>query len=215
MNDIPGLNYIPERWRGWVLLFIALSPYLTRAYHALATGGGLRGVLSAIWLGTNSPRQAEDKAASDAAKLPVLAFFIGLASLTLAVSGCSAIKAGNDPFVVRVEQSQKIGFTTVDTFLKIDDANRGFFRTNAAPAHAFAESLRQWRVDRIPPDGHLETNRVWVSYFKSLDRIKLAYKAHTASSNDVVQVLATVETTVAEAQRYLMQGANANVPSNP
>lgn len=40
MNEIPGLNLLPEKWRGYALLAIALSPYLTRAYHALATGGG-------------------------------------------------------------------------------------------------------------------------------------------------------------------------------
>jgi len=54
--DIPGLNLLPEKWMGWVLLLIALSPYITRGYYALANGGGLKGVMSAIWIGTNTPK---------------------------------------------------------------------------------------------------------------------------------------------------------------
>ncbi|MDE2100959.1 MAG: hypothetical protein KGL39_27180 [Patescibacteria group bacterium] len=55
MNDVPLINHLPEKWRGWVLIVIAISPYLTRAYHAISSGGGIRGILSAIWLGTNMP----------------------------------------------------------------------------------------------------------------------------------------------------------------
>ena len=58
MMDLPGLDHLPERWRGPVLLAVLLSPYLTRAYHALATGGGLRGIVAAIWWGTNTPAGA-------------------------------------------------------------------------------------------------------------------------------------------------------------
>ena len=56
LSEIPGLNLLPEKYRIWVLLAIAASPYLTRGYHALATGGGVRGIVSAIWLGTNTPK---------------------------------------------------------------------------------------------------------------------------------------------------------------
>jgi len=56
MNNIPILNYLPEKWRGWAMLLILASPYLTRAYHALSNGGGVRGVFAAIWLGTNMPK---------------------------------------------------------------------------------------------------------------------------------------------------------------
>lgn len=54
--DIPGLDLLPHSWQGPVLILAALSPYLGRAYHALANGGGLKGVVSAIWLGTNTPK---------------------------------------------------------------------------------------------------------------------------------------------------------------
>lgn len=57
MNDLTQLiNLIPERYRMYVLLGIALSPYVTRAIHALINDGGLRGVFAAIFLGTNVPK---------------------------------------------------------------------------------------------------------------------------------------------------------------
>ena len=56
MNEIPLINLLPEKYRGWAVMLIAASPYLTRAYHAIASGGGVKGVISAIWFGTNQPK---------------------------------------------------------------------------------------------------------------------------------------------------------------
>lgn len=52
----PIIDHIPARWREPILIFILISPYLTRAYHAISTGGGIRGMLSAVWFGTNQPK---------------------------------------------------------------------------------------------------------------------------------------------------------------
>ena len=68
MNDIPGLNFLPERWRGWAMAVILLSPYVTRAYHAVANGGGFKSILSAIWFGTNAPRPADKATPTDPTK---------------------------------------------------------------------------------------------------------------------------------------------------
>jgi hypothetical protein len=57
MNDIPGLNMLPEKWRGWALFALAISPYLTRALYAVINKGGLKGIITSIWLGTNTPKQ--------------------------------------------------------------------------------------------------------------------------------------------------------------
>lgn len=59
MNDIPGINLLPEHWRSRVMLALLLAPYLTRGYHALTSGGGLRGVWKAIWFGTNVPKEEQ------------------------------------------------------------------------------------------------------------------------------------------------------------
>jgi hypothetical protein len=57
--DIPGLNLLPEKWRGWALVIVALSPFIGRAYYALRAGGGIKGVVSAIWVGTNTSKPTE------------------------------------------------------------------------------------------------------------------------------------------------------------
>ena len=57
MDDL--INVIPEKWRATVLVLLAASPYITRAYHAIATGGGLRGIIQAIWFGTNTPKDKQ------------------------------------------------------------------------------------------------------------------------------------------------------------
>lgn len=67
--DVPGLNYVPEKYRGAVILAVLLSPYLTRAYHALASGGGLRGIVNAIWFGTNTPKESSREGAKEAKDL--------------------------------------------------------------------------------------------------------------------------------------------------
>lgn len=55
MNDIPIINYLPAKYRGWAIVLVLAFPYLTRAYHALTTSGGLRGAWESIWFGTNTP----------------------------------------------------------------------------------------------------------------------------------------------------------------
>ena len=55
MDDV--IHVIPEKWRGTVLVFIAISPYLGRAYHSVINGGGVRGMFNAIWFGTNTPKE--------------------------------------------------------------------------------------------------------------------------------------------------------------
>lgn len=61
MDDLikPIISLIPEKYRATVGLIIAVSPYVTRTVYALMNGRGLRGVLSAIWLGTNTPTKTE------------------------------------------------------------------------------------------------------------------------------------------------------------
>jgi hypothetical protein len=56
MQDIPGINLLPEQYRGTATLLIIIAPYLTRAYHAVVNGGGLAGIYRAILFGTNTPK---------------------------------------------------------------------------------------------------------------------------------------------------------------
>ena len=51
------LPFVPEAWRSKIALAVLLSPYATRAFYALSNGRGIKGVLSSIWLGTNTPKE--------------------------------------------------------------------------------------------------------------------------------------------------------------
>ena len=48
---------LPAKYRETIVLFAILSPYITRSVHALMNGKGIKGVFSAIWCGTNTPKQ--------------------------------------------------------------------------------------------------------------------------------------------------------------
>ena len=52
----PILNLIPAGYKGLVLAGLVLIPILGRAFKALSLNGGLKGVLSAIIFGTNTPK---------------------------------------------------------------------------------------------------------------------------------------------------------------
>lgn len=58
MNDLANdlLPFVPEHYRPKVMLALMLSPYVTRALHAVMNGGGLRGIVRSIWFGTNTPK---------------------------------------------------------------------------------------------------------------------------------------------------------------
>lgn len=51
---------VPPKYHVWAVALLAVSPYVTRAYHAIANGGGIRGIFSAIWLGTNLPKDVKE-----------------------------------------------------------------------------------------------------------------------------------------------------------
>jgi hypothetical protein len=89
MNDL--INIVPEKHRSTVLLLVALSPFLTRAYHSLRSGGGIRGVVSAIWFGTNTPT-APKPAPDDPrqGKLPIT-MLVALCAI-VAFTGCHDLK---------------------------------------------------------------------------------------------------------------------------
>lgn len=124
---------------------------------------------------------------------------IGLVTLAVGclfatmLMGCSTVATGADPLVVRAEQTETIAYSTFDTFLKIDDANRAAIIAAAPAVHAFAEQLRQPVMD-----GTNQTRQglLWVI---QLDRVKLAYESGGGSSNAVTAAIASVESATSAA----------------
>jgi len=85
MNEL--LSIIPEKYRSLGLTAIALSPFISRALHALYNGRGIKGAIAGIWLGTNTP-------ATSAPTLPVnpgikIPLMVLVACLVLGGTGCA------------------------------------------------------------------------------------------------------------------------------
>lgn len=83
MNDIPVINYLPEKYRGWALLLIAAFPYLTRGFYAVASGGGVVGIFRAVLFGTNTP------AKSDTATGNKLGLLLAIGAASIMFTGCA------------------------------------------------------------------------------------------------------------------------------
>ncbi len=65
MDTASLLKLIPEPYLSWIAILlvlsscaIQLSTYIGRAFHAITMGGGIKGIFSAIWLGTNTPKDS-------------------------------------------------------------------------------------------------------------------------------------------------------------
>lgn len=58
MDDLlqPLISVVPEKWRTTLALAIPVSMVLGRVIQAIRTQGGLKAILSSIWLGTNGPK---------------------------------------------------------------------------------------------------------------------------------------------------------------
>ena len=133
-------------------------------------------------------------AAMKTAGVIVLAF--GLCWL---VTSCASVAPGSDPLVVRTETLETSAYTTLDTFLKLDDlamTTPAVSNAWAGAAHPFASYLRK------PIVNGTNTVPFGIATILSVDQIKLAYKAGTSTSNALVTALDTLSATVAQASLY-------------
>ena len=138
-----------------------------------------------------------NNATSQGSKFPLILLAGSLALMAVGL-GCAAVAPGNDPLIVRVEQVQTTAKGSFDLVLKVDDANRNFYRTNAPAFHQFCEWLR---VPTGTTDGGIlprASAMLW-----TLDAEKLAYKNGTASSNAVITALSVVVETTKQTQVWL------------
>lgn len=111
---------------------------------------------------------------------------------------CAILKPGADPFVVRVEQTQTIASGAFDVVLRVDNADRGFWRTNAPAFHQFCEWLRT-----PVPYGPTPVPRC-IAMQLNVDDLKLVYKANRdiGSSNSLWLVWSVLSTTFSQASSW-------------
>lgn len=138
--------------------------------------------------------------------------FIGLPFAIIGLIGCASLTPGADPLVVRVEQTETTASQVFQSVLSVDNADRGFWRTNAPGFHNFCEWLRQ-------PQGVLITNTVPVTVPRdiaivmNLDNVKLQYKSSLASSNVLWTALDTMLAVVQQGVSWLGVVTNSTPPT--
>lgn len=103
--------------------------------------------------------------------------------------GCAALRPGQDPVVVRAEQTTVIAFEFVDAFLKWEKSNE---LTVGGDVHQFAENVRK----NAP---------MW---FTSARVITKTYKANRTPENkaNLLTAIAVLESVMAEATRNIATG---------
>lgn len=81
-------------------------------------------------------------------KLLGISLLVSLVVLSGLGMKCATVAPGNDPFVVRVEQTQTAASGAFDLVLGVDQVDRGFWKTNAPAFHDFCSWLRSPAVYR-------------------------------------------------------------------
>jgi hypothetical protein len=118
-------------------------------------------------------------------------------SLALFISGCAAVAPGNDPLVVNCERTETIAASTFDLVMKVDDSNRAFFAVSVPKFHTFVQWLRE------PQQVDSYTLPRCLALVMNADNVKLAYKSGRATSNDLVTVVATLNSAMEQAAGWL------------
>lgn len=125
----------------------------------------------------------------------LFAFVACVAMISFAV-GCNSVTPGSDPLVVRTEQAESGATNTLSLIVNLDDANRGFWMTNAPALHTFAESLRKpVQIDGI-------TLPAGLAAVRSVDDTKVAYIAGKATSNDLAMAVSVLQSLLSQASAW-------------
>jgi hypothetical protein len=119
-------------------------------------------------------------------------------SLVLGFTGCAHVADGEDPFVVRTEQTIDGAFATVDAFVAHEHQFRDWYRENAPQVHAFAETeLRR----KIQPTGERRFEALTRNARGALETYKVSVSAENATAvNVAVDVLTDLATRAATYQ---------------
>jgi hypothetical protein len=144
------------------------------------------------------PAPAASASPATVSKVAILIFALGLSGLLI---GCAHLQPGSDPLVVRVEQGESGATSTFDFVLHEDNANRGFWITNAPAFHNFCEWLRTPTPYTGPeaPNGTIVARCIAMQL--RVDDLKQSYKASktAGNSNVLFSAFAVMDTAMGQA----------------
>lgn len=124
--------------------------------------------------------------------------FVLLLPVVALLDGCATLDPNADPLVVRTEQIQRGADATFDFVLHVDNADRGFWRTNAPAFHTFCEGLRT-----MVPYGTGTIQRVLAAEL-NVQQLKVRYKTNrdSGNSNALFQASSALSTLVVQANSW-------------
>lgn len=210
MNDLVSAlsNAVPPQYRPWLIVAALAFPYLTRSLHALATGRGIKGAISGVFFGTNTPAGASQQQALPIkinvqillATLGLAAFMVGCASLDTNVfngenTTADGISAARHTFNVWYSQEKQ-------TAVADNNTNR------VAELNAMRDYVRQ------------QVYRAGVA-LKTVDSIRLEVRSNPAQTNlTALQIAADAlplaQSNLTWAVKFFMSGRlSAAVRANP
>lgn len=131
---------------------------------------------------------------------PASLLIIGL-MICLGGLACAPLNPNANPVIVRVEQFSTAAKGAFELVLNTDNANRGFWITNAPGFHQFAETLRV--PTPVNYNGGTTNLPRWSAGLWSLNTVKKDYKAGLASSNALATAQGTVSGMLDEANTWL------------
>jgi hypothetical protein len=114
------------------------------------------------------------------------------------LAGCASLHPGQDPVVVRAEQTTQISFEVLNQFVTWERAN---------------EVLVGPDVNRFANEIRLHAP-VWFTRVRELTKV---YKANRSPENkaSLLTAIAVIETAMAQAQRVLANSQNSNIKLSP
>lgn len=113
------------------------------------------------------------------------------------MQGCATLQPGADPIVVHAEQVEKTASSTITLLFELDDADRGFWKTNAPALHRYVEWLRQ------PQRAGTNTLARGYAMVWNLNEVKNSYKASKVNSNALYSTIITLDSAVTQSLSWI------------
>jgi hypothetical protein len=120
-----------------------------------------------------------------------------LTFISIYAIGCATVSPTSDPIVVHAEQVETSADAAFQLVVDLDNADRGFWTTNAPAFHTFAEWLRQ----PVPTPTNPNEPR-GLGMILLVDQAKLAYETNSAMTNVLAATLADLQTALNQASAW-------------
>lgn len=111
--------------------------------------------------------------------------------------GCVALQPGADPLVVRAEQLETTADASFQLVVSVDNADRGFWITNAPAFHNFAEWLRA----PVPTPSNPNEPR-GLGMILLVDSAKLSYQVNKSQSNILISAISDLTIAATQANAW-------------